>query len=112
VRPPCAPPPSPEADPESFDRLVRARVVKLFGGPLEVVAPDPELREVVYDAVAKGLRKKPRPIPPEVLAEVKRLNALGLRVTPGTNDFSDLPEPLDLGWSLSEAIVEYRREGL
>ena len=99
----------PPIDAESFDQLVQARVVRLFGAPLEVVAPDAELREVVYDAIAKGLRKKPRPIPPDVLAEVERLNASGLRVTPGTCDPRDLPTPLNLGWSLSEAIIEYRR---
>jgi hypothetical protein len=96
-------------DPEAFDRRVRERICKLFGGPLEVVAPDPELREVVYDVVARHLRRPRRPIPREVLEEVERLNASGLRVTPGTGDLRDLPIPLDLGWSLSEAIVEYRR---
>jgi hypothetical protein len=115
ARPParavCPPAACPEADPEGFDKLVHARIVKLFGAPLDVVAPDPELREVVYDAVAKGLRKEPRPIPPDVLAHVARLNASGLRVTAGTCDPRDLPTPLDLGWSLSDAIIEYRREG-
>jgi hypothetical protein len=108
----CPPATNSQADAAGFDELVRARVLKLFGAPLDVVAPDPELREVVYDAVAKGLRKPPRPIPPDVLEEVERLNASGLRVTPGTCDPRDLPMPLDLGWSLSDAIIEYRRAGL
>jgi hypothetical protein len=104
--------PCPHVDAESFDELVHARVVKVFGAPLDVVAPDPELREVVYDAVAKSLRRPKRPIPPDSLEFAARMNASGLCITPGTSDLRDLPEPLDLGWSLSEAIVEYRRAGL
>jgi hypothetical protein len=100
-----------ELDAKSFDRLVHARVRKLFGGPLDVVAPDPDLRAVVYDAIARDLRRPPRPIPPDVLAFVARANASGVRITPGTNHPDDLPTPLDLGWSLSDAIIEYRRAG-
>jgi hypothetical protein len=106
-----APPPCPD-DPAAFDRLVHQRIEKLFGGPLEVVAPDPELREAVYGAVATALRRPVRPIPPDSLEFAARMNASGLHITPGTSDFSDMPEPLDLGWSLSEAIIEYRRTGL
>jgi hypothetical protein len=102
-------PPPPELDAESFEKLVEARARELFGGSLEEVARDPLLRQVVHDAIADGLRRPVRPIPPDVLEFVERLNASGLRVTPGTCDPRDLPTPLDLGWSLSEAIVEYRR---
>jgi hypothetical protein len=104
---PCA-----ELDAESFDKLVHERVRKLFGGPLDVVAPDRVLREVVYNAVANGLLQPPRPIPPDVLELAARLREDGITLTPGTGDLRDLPEPLDLGWSLSEAIIEYRRAGL
>jgi hypothetical protein len=110
-RPPARRPasPSPELDAERFEELVQARARELFGGSLEEVARDPVLRQVVHDAIASGLRRPPRPIPPEVLELTARLNASGLRVTPGTCDPRDLPTPLDLGWSLSEAIIEYRR---
>src|SRR4051794_6728512 len=101
---PCA-----EPDAESFEALVQARAHELFGGALDEVARDPVLRQLVHDAIANGLRQPPRPIPPEVLELTARLNAAGLRVTPGTGDPRDLPIPLDLGWSLSEAIIEYRR---
>jgi hypothetical protein len=107
-----APTTSCQDDPAAFDQLVRQRIEKLFGGPLEVVAPDPDLREAVYSAVATALRRPVRPIPPDSLEFAARMNASGLHITPGTSDMSDLPEPLDLGWSLSEAIIEYRRTGL
>ena len=112
ARPTASTPSTLPEDPREFDRLVHQRIEKLFGGPLDVVAPDPELREVVYDAVAKGLRKPPKPIPPDSVEFAKRANEHGLHITPGTSDFSDMPEPLDLGWSLSDAIIEYRRAGL
>jgi len=102
------PPPIPD-DPQEFDRLVHQRIEKLFGGPLDRIAEDPELRDVVYDAVAKGLRAPPKPIPRESLEFAARMRKHGVIITPGTSDFSDLPEPLDLGWSLSDAIIEYRR---
>lgn len=102
-----SPGPCPDGDAECFEALVQARVVALLGAPLDVVARDPDLRQAVYDAVAKGLREPPRPIPPHIQREVDRLNAAGLRVTAGTGDF---PVPLDLGgWSLSQAIIEDRR---
>lgn len=104
-------PPCPD-DPAAFDKLVHQRIETLFGGPLEVVAPDPELREAVYSAVATALRRPVRPIPPDSLEFAARMRKHGLIITPGTSDFSDLPEPLDIGWSLSEAIIEYRRRGL
>lgn len=110
-RRPARPHPCAELNGESFDKLVHERVRKLFGGPLDVVAPDPDLREAVYGAVAKDLRRPPRPIPPDVVEFAARVNASGLRITPGTNHPDDLPTPLDLGWSLSEAIIEYRRAG-
>ncbi|HKP74360.1 MAG TPA: hypothetical protein VJT67_02400 [Longimicrobiaceae bacterium] len=101
-------PPIPD-DPREFDQLVHQRIEKLFGGPLEAITHDPELRAVVYDAVAKGLRAPSKPIPRESLEFAARMQKHGVIITPGTSDFSDLPEPLDLGWSLSDAIIEYRR---
>lgn len=103
----CPPPARPEPAP-SFDELVRARIRKLFGAPLEVVAPDPELREAVYDAVATGLRRPERPIPPDVLGMADRLRADGITVTLSACDPRDLPAPADVGFSLTEAILEER----
>ena len=99
----------PAPDGEAFERLVDARVRKLFGGPLDVVAPDPLLREVVRDAVITGMRRPTRPVPPDVLELAARLREDGITLTPGRGDPHDLPAPLDLGWSLSDAIIEYRR---
>ena len=60
-----------------------------------------------------GPKWKPRPIPPEERAFLDRLKAAGIDVTPSTvgPDYR-LPEPIDLdGVSLSDAIIEMRREG-
>jgi hypothetical protein len=103
--------PSLELDAERFEELVQARARELFDGPLEEVARDPVLRQVVHDAIANGLRRPPRPIPPEVLELTARLNASGLRVSPGTCDLRDLPTPLDVDCSLSDAILEERYGG-
>jgi len=96
-------------DPESFEELVQARVQHLFGDSLDVVAPDPELREAVHDAVAKGLRGPKRLIPPDSLEFAARMNATGLRVTPGTSDLRDLPEALDLGCSGGHSVKQSSR---
>jgi hypothetical protein len=101
----------PETDAEAFECLVDARVRKLFGGPLDVVAPDPLLREVVRDAVIAGMRRPTRPVPPDVLELAARLREGGITLTPGRGDPRDFPKPLDLGWSLGDAIIEYRRAG-
>src|SRR5688500_3544866 len=89
-----------ELDAESFEALVQARVCKLFGGSLEQVAPDPLLRQAVHDAVVAALRRPERPVPPDSLALAARLRKHGITITLGASDIRDLPEPLDLGWSL------------
>ena len=101
--PPCA-----ELDPERFEELVQARVRKLLGVSLEQAAPDPLLRKVIHDVVAKDLREPPRPIRPDVLELAARLREDGITVTPATIGPHKLPIPVDLGFSLSEAVLEER----
>src|SRR4051794_831839 len=67
-----------ELDVECFEALVQARVKHLFGDSLAVVAPDPELREAVHDAVAKGLRGPKRLIPPDSLEFAARIERDGV----------------------------------
>jgi hypothetical protein len=98
-----------ELDAKSFEELVQARVRKLFGASLDEIAPDPLLRHAVHDAVASGLRQPARTVPAEELELAARLREDGILLTPGSCDLRDLPTPLDLGWSLSEAIIEDRR---
>jgi hypothetical protein len=101
--PPCA-----ELDPERLEELVQARVRKLFGASLEHVAPDPLLRAALHDAIVENLFSSPRTIPPGVLEVVARLREDGITATPGTCDPRDLPVPMDLGISLTEAVLEER----
>src|SRR5215218_1525613 len=73
-----------ELDAESFEQLVQARVRKLFGVSIERLAPDPLLRQMLYDIIAEDLREPPRAIPPDVLELVARLREDGITATPGT----------------------------
>jgi hypothetical protein len=87
---------------------VQARARELFGAPLEEVAPDPLLRQVVQNAIAAGLRQPVRLIPADVLELADRLREDGIVVTPSACDPRDLPVPKDLGISLSDAVLEER----
>jgi hypothetical protein len=97
-----------EFDSERLEELVQARVRKLFGASLEHVAPDPVLRAALHDAIAKGLRQPPSPIRPDMLEVVERLREDGITVTPATVGPHRLPIPVDLGFSLAEAVLEER----
>lgn len=109
VRAPAAPALSTRAcDTAEFVERVQAESRKRFGGTIEEIVTDPELREIAYDALATGLRQKPRAIPPDVLEVVERLRAAGITATPGSCDIRDLPAPVKLGFSLSDAVLEER----
>jgi hypothetical protein len=100
---PCA-----DFDSERLDELVQARVRELFGAALEHVAPDPLLRAALHNAIAKGLCRPPSPIRPDMLEVVERLREDGITVTPATVGPHTLPIPVDLGFSLAEAVLEER----
>lgn len=55
-------------------------------------------------------QRKPRAIHPDEQELIKRLREDGVEVTPATAGVDHpLPQPLDLGFSLSEAVIELRR---
>lgn len=103
---PCRQRPGP--GPERLEERVQARARELFGAPLEEVAPDPLLRQVVQNAIAAGLRQPVRLIPADVLEMADRLREDGIVITPSACDPRDLPVPRNLGISLSDAVLEER----
>jgi len=82
-------------------------VRRTFGGGLDEIA-DPLLREVIRDAAERALRRPKRPIPADVLEMLMRLRQDGITMTLSACDARDLPEPVDVGISLTEAILEER----
>jgi len=95
-------------DSPEFVAQVQAESRKRFGGTVEEIVADPRLRDIAYDVLATGLREEPRAIPPDVLAVVERLRAVGVTATPGTCDIRDMPPPMKLGFSLTDAVLEER----
>ncbi|HEX8906399.1 MAG TPA: hypothetical protein VF771_16235 [Longimicrobiaceae bacterium] len=96
-----------ETDSAEFRAKVQEEARLHLGGTIEEMVSDPDLREVLYAVFATGLRREPRPISPEMMETVNRLRAAGLVVTPGAGP-QYLPKPLNLGVSLSDAILEER----
>lgn len=98
-----------ESDPPEFVARVEAEAQRRLGGTLEDVVPEPELREMMYNAFAEALRQEPRPIAPEIAALAARLAEHGMILTPGSGDVRDLPKPVSIpGVTLSDAVIEER----
>ncbi|HET7460626.1 MAG TPA: hypothetical protein VFJ82_05245 [Longimicrobium sp.] len=98
-----------ESDPPEFVALVEAEAQRRLGGTLDEVVPEPELREVMYNAFAEALRQEPCPVAPEIAALAARLAEHGMILTPGSGDVRDLPKPVTIpGVTLSDAVIEER----
>ena len=103
------PPPSTWAtDSEEFREQVQEESRKVIGYRLDEMRLDPDLRDMMYGVIARGLREPPKPISKEMLETVEILRAAGLEVTPGHGDLSHR-KPLRIpGFSLTEAVLEER----
>jgi len=106
---PRAPLSTRESDPPEFVARVEAEARRRLGRSLDEVAPEPELREIMYNALAGALRQVPRPVAPEIAALAARLAEHGIILTPGSGDVRDLPKPISIpGVTLSGAVIEER----
>lgn len=98
-----------ETDPPEFVARVQAEARRRLGGSLEEVVPEPELQEIMYNAIAGALRQQLRPVAPEILALAARLAEDGIILTPGSGDVRDLPTPINIpSVTLSGAVIEER----
>jgi hypothetical protein len=95
-------------DPPEFVERVQDESRRKFGGTIEDIVSDPVLQDIAYSVLANGLSQPPKKIPDDVMKVVARMAEVGITVTPGTCDPRDLPEPVDLGISLTDAILEER----
>jgi hypothetical protein len=96
-----------ETDSEEFRERVQDEARRQLGGTIEELTSDPDLREILYSVFAKGLRSELPSISPEMMETVERLRAAGIPATPGAGP-QYLRKPINLGVSLSDAILEER----
>jgi hypothetical protein len=96
-------------DTPEFVERVQAESRRRLGGTIEEVARDPDLQEIVYNAIATSLREPPPRVSPDVAALVARLAEDGITLTPGSGDLRRLAKPMRIkGVSLSDAVIEER----
>jgi len=95
-------------DPPEFVERVQAESRRKFGASIEELVTDPDLRDIAYAVVAEALRQPPKKIPASTLEVAARMAEVGITLTPGTSDPRDLPVPLDVGFSLTDVVLEER----